>query len=89
MMHQPAPGKPYVEPNITVNDRLIAVDKFTYLGSTLCRNVMIDGEVNARLAKASVAFGRLQKRVEQKRDHHRDEDQGLPRNDSHYTAEWL
>ena len=41
VMHQPAPGKPYVEPNITINgQRLNAVDKFTYLGSTLSRNVV-------------------------------------------------
>ena len=39
------------------------MDKFTYLGSTLSRNVVIDGEVNARLAKASIAFGRLYKNV--------------------------
>ena len=64
VMHQPAPGKPYVEPNITINgQRLNAVDKFTYLGSTLSRNVVIDDEVNARLAKASAAFGRLHKNV--------------------------
>lgn len=64
VMHQPAPGKPYVEPNITINNQqLNVVDKFTYLGSTLSRNVVIDDEVNARLAKASVAFGRLYKNV--------------------------
>ena len=35
VMHQPAPGNPYVEPTITVNgQRLNVVDKFTYLGST-------------------------------------------------------
>ena len=63
-MHQPAPGKPCVEPNITVTDqRLNAVDKFTYLGSILSRNVVIDDEANARLANASVAFGRLYKNV--------------------------
>jgi hypothetical protein len=39
------------------------VDKFTSLGSTLSRNVVIDDEVNARLAKASVAFCRLYKNV--------------------------
>ena len=33
--------------------------KFTYLGSTLSRVVHIDDEVNARIAKASAAFGRL------------------------------
>ena len=40
-----------------VND--CVVDKFTYLGSTLSRVVHIDDEVNARIAKASAAFGRL------------------------------
>ena len=63
-MHQPAPGKTYAEPNITINgQQLNVVDKFTYLGSTLSRNVVIDDEVNARLAKASAAFGRLHKNV--------------------------
>ena len=64
VMHQPAPGKQYTEPSISVDgQRLSVVDKFTYLGSTLSRNVVIDDEVNARLAKASVAFGRLHKNV--------------------------
>ena len=60
VVHQPAPGKPYREPTITVNgQKLQVVDKFTYLGSTLSRAVHIDDEVTARTAKASVAFGRL------------------------------
>jgi len=64
VIHQPAPGKTYVEPNIYVNDqRLNVVDKFTYLGSTLSRSVVIDDEVNTRIAKASVAFGRLHSSV--------------------------
>ena len=64
VLHQPAPGKPYHEPNIQVNgERLKAVDKFTYLGSTLSRNVTIDDEVQCRLAKASSAFGRLSQQV--------------------------
>ena len=68
VMHQPAPGKPYVEPNIHVNgQRLNAVDKFTYLGSTLSSSVVIDDEINARIAKASVAFGRLRSNVWSKR----------------------
>ena len=42
VLHQPAPGKPYVEPNITVNaQRLSAVNRFTYLGSTLSQNATI------------------------------------------------
>ena len=60
VVYQPAPGKPYKEPTITVKgQRLQVVDKFTYLGSTLSRVVHIDGEVNARIAKSSAAFGRL------------------------------
>ena len=39
--------------------RLQVVNKFTYLGSALSRVVHIDDEVNARIAKASAAFGRL------------------------------
>ena len=57
VVYQPAPGKPYKEPTITVKgQRLQVVDKFTYLGSTLSR---VDDKVNARIAKASAAFGRL------------------------------
>ena len=48
----------------TVNgQKLKVVDKFTYLGSTLSRAVHIDDEVTARIAKASVAFGRLRANV--------------------------
>ena len=64
VVHQPAPGKPYSEPTITVNgQKLQVVDNFTYLGSTLSRAVHIDDEVTARTAKASVAFGRLRTNV--------------------------
>ena len=60
VVYQLAPGKPYKEPTITEKgQRLQVVDKFTYLGSTLSRVVHIDDEVNARIAKASAAFGRL------------------------------
>ena len=63
-VHQPAPGKPYNEPTITVNgQKLKVVNKFTYLGSTLSRAVHIDDEITARIAKASVAFGRLRANV--------------------------
>ena len=64
VVHQPAPGKPYNEPTITVNGQKVKVGhKFTYLGSTLSRVVHIDDEVTARITKASVAFGRLRTNV--------------------------
>jgi len=58
VMHQPAAGKPCVEPNISVNGRrrFNVVEKLPYLGSTLSRTVVIDDEVSTRLAKASAAF---------------------------------
>ena len=60
VVYQSAPGKPYKEPTITVKgQRLQVVAKFTYLGSTLSRVVHIDDKVNARIDKASAAFGRL------------------------------
>ena len=60
VVYQPASGKPYKEPTIIVKgQRLLVVDKFTYLGSTLSRVVHTDDEVNARIGKASAAFGRL------------------------------
>ena len=64
VVHQPAPGKSYSEPTITVNgQKLQVVDKFTYLGSTLSGAVHFDDEVTVRTAKASVAFGRLRTNV--------------------------
>ena len=64
MMQQPAFRKPYVEPNIAIKQqRLKRVEKFTYFGSTFSKSIVIDDEVNIRLAKASAAFGRLKKNV--------------------------
>ena len=52
VVYQPAPGKPFKEPTITVKGhRLQVVDKFTYLGSTLSRVVHIDDEVMLELPK--------------------------------------
>ena len=60
MIYRPAAGKTYKESIITVKgQRLQAVDKFTYLGSTLSRVVHIDDEVNARITKASATFDKL------------------------------
>ena len=64
VVYQPAPGKTYKELTITVKAQILqAVDKFTYLGSALSSVVHIDDEVNARIAKASAAFGRLRGNV--------------------------
>ena len=64
VLYQPAPAKAYIEPNNIINgQRLIAVEKFTYLGTTLSRNIVISDEVNARLAKTNTVFGRLTKSV--------------------------
>ena len=42
VMHQPAPGKPYVKPNITIKgQQLKAVEKFTYLSSTLSKSIIM------------------------------------------------
>ena len=60
VMFQPAPGKPYLKPHITVNDTVLNdVEMFTYLGSTISRHVNIDEEITCRIVKASSAFGRL------------------------------
>ena len=64
VMFQPAPGKPYLKPHITVKDTVLNdVEKFTYLGSTVSRHANIDEEVTCRIAKASSVFGRLQSNV--------------------------
>ena len=64
VMHQPASRKMHHEPHIFVNkEPLKATDSFPYMGSTLSRDANIDVEVNNRLSKANSAFGRLRKKV--------------------------
>ena len=63
-MHQPAPGKPYIEPNITIKgQQLKVVEKFTYLCSNLFKSIIMDDKVNTRLAKASEILGQLNRNV--------------------------
>ena len=64
VMHQPGPRKMYHEPHIFVNDEpLKAADYLTYLGSTLSREVNLDVGLNNILSKPSTAFGRLRRKV--------------------------
>ena len=54
----------YTAPTITIdNNPLNVVDKFTYLGSTISQNALIDDEISARIGKASGSFGKLIKRL--------------------------
>ena len=64
VMHQHGRRKMHHEPHIFVNDEpLKASDSFTYPGSALPREANIDVEVSNRLSKANSAFGRLSKKV--------------------------
>ena len=64
VMFQPAPHTNYSDTTIIVKSQMLqTVEKFTYLDSTLSRNVLIDDEVDAVFAKASRAFGKLLKNM--------------------------
>ena len=68
MIYQPKPGADYTAPTITIdNNALNVVDKFTYLGSTISQNALIDDEISARIGKGSGSFGKLTKRLWSKR----------------------
>ena len=61
VIYQPKPGADYTAPTITIdNNQLKVTDKFTYLGSTISQNALIDDEISARIGKA---FGKLTKRL--------------------------
>ena len=60
VLHHPSPRAPHMEPNITVNgESLTLADKFTYIGSPLTSSANINAEETQRIARASIAFGRL------------------------------
>ena len=51
-------------PSISIGDHtLVVVEKFTYLGSTITKNLSLDPELNSRIGKATTAMARLTKRV--------------------------
>ena len=60
VLHQPPPHHPYVEPPVTTKGEVSnVVDKFTYVGSVLSRDIHFDNEVDAHIVRASSVFGRL------------------------------
>ena len=64
VMYQPAPGKPYVEPTITIDNLQLPITKqFKYLGSVLSNDAQMDADIKARISKASSAYGRLQEKL--------------------------
>ena len=68
-LHQPAVGNMYVPPLISVEGKLLnAVESFKYLGGIISNCASIDAEINARITKATSAFGRLTKRLWQNKD---------------------
>ena len=62
VLHKPASLEEYRPPHITIGGtELKAVYQFTYLGCTITSDAKIDREVDNRLAKANIVFGRLHK----------------------------
>ena len=54
VIYQPKPGADYTAPTITTDNKPLNVfDKFTYMGSTISQNALIDDEILARIGKAS------------------------------------
>ena len=73
-----APGKPYVEPTITIDNMRIPITKqFKYLGSVLSDDALVDEDIKARISKASSAYGRLQESLETSWDTFEYEDKGV------------
>ena len=64
VIYQPKPGADYTAPTTTIdNNPQNVVDKFTYVGSTISQNALIDDDISARSGKASGSFGKLTKRL--------------------------
>ena len=63
-MYQPPPGVSYEAPVVTIDGaRLNAVSIFKYLGGIISNDASIDAEITSRISRATVAFGRLTKRL--------------------------
>jgi len=63
-IYQSVPANLQVCPVITVDgDDLKSVDRFCYLGATLTTDATADADVQTRIARASAAFGKFEKRL--------------------------
>ena len=63
-MYQPPPGVSYEAPVVTIDGaRLNAVSIFKYLGAIISNDASIDAEITSQISRATVAFGRLTKRL--------------------------
>ena len=53
-----------IAPSITIDNQVLEVaDHFTYLGLIISSNLLVDSEINKRIAKAASVMARLRKRV--------------------------
>lgn len=60
-MYQPAPGKPYKKPEVTIsNTQLNAVTDFCYPGSILVNDATLDKELTSRSNKTSSSLAGYQ-----------------------------
>ena len=68
VIYQPKPGADYTCPTITIDNKPLNVTgKFTYLGSTISQNALVDDEISALIGKSSGSFGKLTKCLERTR----------------------
>ena len=64
VLYQPKPGSSFTPPVVIVyGTPLTSVDKFSYLGSTLSQNIVVDDDISVRLSRAGAAFGNLTRRL--------------------------
>ena len=78
-------------PSISIGDcTLVAVEDFTYLGSTISSSLSLDSELNSRIGKASAAMARLSKRVWENPIllNHQDKDTSVSSLCVEYTVVW-
>lgn len=63
-LYQPAIGNLYMPQKVLVEGKSVnAVETFKYLGSIVSNDARADSEINARIARATSAYGRLTKRL--------------------------